>query len=78
MTQAKRTSISDAVSLVGTKFWDAVMGGGKMPSTTLAPAVSDPAPTVVLGGESHIHVDSRERCEDDCFDCEHDLDGCIE
>jgi hypothetical protein len=73
---AKRTSVSDAAELVGTRFWDAVMGGGMQPATAMGPAVSNPEPTVVLGGEAHIHVDDRVRCEAECLDDEHLVGDC--
>ena len=76
MAEIKRTSVADAASLVGTKFWDAVMGGGSQPATAMGPAVSSPEATVVLGGEAHVHVDERDRCEEPCLDCEHLTDGC--
>ena len=73
MAHSKRTDVSNVASLVGTKFWNAVMSNGERPASTMEPAVSDPSPTVVLGGESHIHVDDRKRCEEPCLDSTFDL-----
>jgi hypothetical protein len=69
--------IHDISRLAGTKFWDAVMGPDRdLALAAASPAVSDPEPTVVVGGEAHVHVDDRTRCEAPCLDCENDIDGC--